>query len=75
MTDELEAYISEHGSERLLEELAKQPPRWRKEDFPVTGGRNRGYTPFEYITFTDELIEHTLSIQVCLFTYKKIMCF
>ncbi|EIE18215.1 hypothetical protein COCSUDRAFT_60416 [Coccomyxa subellipsoidea C-169] len=62
--DELEAYISEHGSERLLEELAKQPPRLRKEDFPVTGGRNRGYTPFEYITFTDELIEHTLSIQV-----------
>lgn len=62
--DELEAYLREHGSEDLLEELRQEPPRFRTEEFPLDGGRNRGYTPFEYITFTDELIEHTLSIQV-----------
>lgn len=63
-TDEMEAFLREHGSGPLLEAMQEQLPRWREEDFPLDGGRNPGYTPFEYITFTDELIQHTLTVQV-----------
>ncbi|BDA47792.1 hypothetical protein COCOBI_11-0490 [Coccomyxa sp. Obi] len=62
--DEMEAFLREHGSGPLLEALQEEQPRWREEDFPLDGGRNPGYTPFEYITFTDELIQHTLTVQV-----------
>lgn len=63
-TDEMEAFLREHGSGPLLEAMQEELPRWRTEDFPLDGGRNPGYTPFEYITFTDELIQHTLTVQV-----------
>lgn len=59
------AYLREHGADKAIEELTPYLSEWRTERFPLDGGRNRGYTPFEYITWTDELIEHTLSIQVC----------
>ncbi|CAL8469745.1 g9287 [Coccomyxa elongata] len=62
--DEMEAFLREHGSGPLLEAMQEELPRWRTEDFPLDGGRNPGYTPFEYITFTDELIQHTLTVQV-----------
>ena len=39
-------------------------PEERHEEFPVTAGRNPGYTPFEYVTFTDEEVHHDLSVQV-----------
>lgn len=62
--DEMEAFLREHGSGPLLEAMQNELPQWREEDFPLDGGRNPGYTPFEYITFTDELIQHTLTVQV-----------
>ena len=39
-------------------------PEERQEEFPVTAGRNPGYTPFEYVTFTDEEVHHDLTVQV-----------
>lgn len=39
-------------------------PETYSEEFPVMAGRRAGYTPFEYILFTEKQIDHDITMQV-----------
>jgi hypothetical protein len=56
--------LEEHGEDAVVDAVADLLPETRCEEFDPMAGRGRGYTPFEYIDFSDTRIEHDVTVQV-----------
>ena len=68
--EHLQAILEQHSPEEVLAELKKMEaegllPEEREETVPAQYVARPGCTPFEYVDFTDEVIEHDIDILVC----------
>ena len=67
--EHLQAILEQHSAEEVLEELKKMEsegllPVDTEEGVPMQFVARPGCTPFEYVNFTDETIEHDIDILV-----------
>ena len=66
--EHLQAILEQHSAEEVLEELKKMESEGllpaTEEGVPMQFVARPGCTPFEYVNFTDETIEHDIDILV-----------
>ena len=70
--EHLQAILEQHSAAEILEELKKMEqegvlPEETEEGVPMQFVARPGCTPFEYVNFTNETIEHDIDILVRLY--------